>query len=140
MAMTDTGNADFDRLYLHSKPKRRAPEQALQRQIAQFLDTALAGNTWYSTIPLGGGGRVRGAILRSMGVKAGVPDMVVIDAGRAIWLELKAPKGRLSDEQTACHKLLRRAGCAVYVIRSLDEAIIALRECGVPLRIAEAVG
>jgi hypothetical protein len=32
------------------------------------------------------------------------------------------------------------AGCAVYVIRSLEEAIIALRECGVPLRIAEAVG
>jgi hypothetical protein len=138
--MADERDADFDHLYLHPKPKRRAPEQALQRQIAQFLDAALAGNAWYSTIPLGGGGRVRGAILRGMGVKAGVPDMVVVDAGRAIWLELKARKGRVSDEQTACHKALRRAGCAVYVIRSLDEAIIALRECGVPLRIAEAVG
>jgi hypothetical protein len=27
-------DADFDRRYLHPKPKRRAPEQALQRQIA----------------------------------------------------------------------------------------------------------
>jgi hypothetical protein len=119
---------------------RRAPEQALQRQIAQFLDAALAGNAWYSTIPLGGGGKVRGAILHGMGVKAGVPDMVVIDAGRATWLELKASKGVTSDEQKACHTALRQAGCAVYVIRSLDEAIIALRECGVPMRIAEAVG
>jgi hypothetical protein len=119
---------------------RRAPEQALQRQIAQFLDVALAGNAWYSTIPLGGGGRVRGAILRGMGVKEGTPDMIILDAGRAIFLELKSLKGRVSPAQQVCHKSLRRAGCAVYVIRSLDETIIALRECGVPLRIAEAVG
>ena len=132
-------DADFDRRYLHPKPKRRAPEQALQKQIAQFLDAALTGNAWYSTIPLGGGGRVRGAILRGMGVKAGVPDMMILDGGRPVFLELKAPKGRLSVDQIVCHQALRRARCAVYVIRSLDEAIIALRECGVPMRIAETV-
>jgi|GEM_PF-1174708 len=134
-------DADFDRLYLHPKPKRRAPEQALQKQIAQFLDAALAGNSFYSALPLGGGGRVRGALLRATGTKIGLPDVMVLDGGRALFLELKTPKtGRVSPAQEACHKALRRAGCAVYVIRSLDEAIIALRECGVPMRIAEAVG
>ena len=120
--------------------RRRAPEQALQRQIAQFLDVALGGTAWYSAIPLGGGGRVRGAILRSMGTKEGTPDMVVLDAGRAIFLELKAPKGRVSPAQEACHKALRRAGATVYVVRSLDEAIAVLFRAGVPLRVAEAVG
>ncbi len=117
-------------------PKRRAPEQALQRQIAQFLDAALGGSAWYSTIPLGGGGRVRGAVLRAAGTKAGIPDMLVVDAGRVIWLELKAPKGRLSVDQIVCHQELRHARCAVYVVRSLDEAIASLRMAGVPLRVA----
>jgi len=119
---------------------RRAPEQALQRQIAQFLDVALGGTAWYSAIPLGGGGRVRGAILHSTGTKEGTPDMCVVDAGRVLFLELKSPKGRVSPAQEACHRALRRAGAPVYIIRSLDEAIAALRQAGVPLRVAEAVG
>ena len=119
---------------------RRAPEQALQRQIAQFLDVALGGTAWYGAIPLGGGGRVRGAILHSTGTKEGTPDMCVVDAGRVLFLELKSPKGRVSPAQEACHRALRRAGAPVYIIRSLDEAIAALRQAGVPLRVAEAVG
>jgi hypothetical protein len=116
------------------------PEQILHKQIAAFLDVGLGGNATWTTIPLGGGGKLRGSILKGLGVRRGFPDVAIFDGGRALFLELKAPKGRVSDEQTACHKALRRAGCVVYVIRSLDEAIIALRECGVPLRIEGAGG
>lgn len=118
--------------------RRAKPEQALQRQIAQFLAVALDGNSWWSSMPLGGGGRLRGAILHGLGVKAGLPDVLVINDGRAIWLELKSAKGRLSVGQQECHAALARARCAVAVVRSLDDAIEALQRAGVPLRIAEA--
>lgn len=114
--------------------KHAQPEQALQRQIAQFLAVALDGNSWWSSMPLGGGGRLRGAILHGLGVKPGLPDMVVVNDGRAIWLELKAAKGHVSPAQQECHAALARARCPVAVVRSLDEAIEALQQAGVPLR------
>ena len=77
---------------------------------------------------------MRGAILKSIGYSAGTPDILVIDGGRAVWLELKAPKGRVSDAQRACHEALHLAGAIVHVVRSLDEAIAALRWSCVPLR------
>lgn len=121
---------------LPARRKRRAPEQDIQRQIAQFLDVALGGSAWYSTIPLGGGGKTRGAILKSLGTKEGTPDMIVIDGGRALWLEIKSYTGTVSKAQEKCHADLRRAYSPVYVVRSLDEAIAALRRAGVPLRVA----
>jgi hypothetical protein len=118
--------------------RRAQPEQALQRQVAQFLDVALAGNSWWSSMPLGGGGRLRGAILHGLGVKPGLPDIAVVNDGRVIWIELKAPKGRLRAHQIACHRALSMARCPVYICRSLDDVIAALRSAGVPMRIAEA--
>lgn len=121
---------------LLSRPKklRRTPEQDLQRQIAQFLAIGLAGNSWWSTIPLGGGGKVRGAILRGMGAKKGMPDLLIINDGKAIWIEVKSYTGAVSEAQKRCHTELRRARCSVYVVRSLDDVIAALTECGVPMR------
>jgi len=106
----------------------------LQRQIAQFLAVGLAGNSWFSAFPLGGGGKVRGAILRSMGTKEGTPDLIVINDGRAIFLEVKSYTGAVSEAQKRCHAELRRARCPVYVVRSLDEVVNALTASGVPLR------
>lgn len=114
--------------------KRPQPEQALQRQVAQFLAVALDGNSWFSSMPLGGGGRLRGAILRGVGVKRGLPDVLVVNDGRTIWLELKSDKGRVSPEQRECHAALASARSSVSVVRSLDDAIEALQRAGVPLR------
>lgn len=117
-------------------PMRRAqPEQALQRQVVQFLAVALEGNSFFTTIPLGGGGRLRGAILHGLGVKRGLPDVLVINDGRAIWLELKAKRGFVSEAQRGCHAALASARCPVAVVRSLDDVIEALQRAGVPLRV-----
>lgn len=110
-------------------------EAQLHRQCADFLRVALGGSAWFTTIPLGGGGKIRGAILSGRGVQAGCPDILVIDGGRALWIELKSKRGRLSPDQVCCHALLRRAGAVVTVCRSLDEVIAFLTEAGVPLRI-----
>lgn len=118
----------------------RRPEQQFHKAVADFLAVALGGSAWFTSIAhgsRGGGaaGHARGAIWQGMGAKAGVPDILLVDGGRAIWLELKAPKGRLSDVQKECHKALAHAGSAVHVVRTIDEVIVALRYAGVPLRI-----
>ena len=114
---------------------RRHPEQALQQHVARFLTVALTGDAYFSALPLGGGGRLRGAILKGMGTAKGLPDIIVLNEGRAIFLELKAPKGRVTEAQHECHAALKRAGCPVYVCRSIDDVERALRDSGVPLRI-----
>ena len=97
------------------------PEQALHRQIADYLSWALAAPAYWTTIGHGGGGQMRGMVLKGMGVKAGFPDIAIFYEGRAFLLELKAPKGALSAVQKEAHPALKAAGCLVEVIRSLDE-------------------
>lgn len=116
------------------RKQRQNPEETLQIQVCHFLDVALDGNSWYSTIPLGGGGRMRGARLKRAGTKSGIPDIVVTNDRRAIWIELKAARGVLSDAQLYCHAQIRRSRCPVYVCKSLDAVIAALTEAGVPLK------
>lgn len=114
--------------------KRQRPEEALQTAVCKFLTFALAGNSWFGAIPLGGGGRLRGATLRRTGSKAGTPDLLILNDGRAIWLELKSEKGRVSDAQLYCHEQLKRARSPVYICRSVDDVIAALTAAGVPLK------
>jgi hypothetical protein len=111
------------------------PEERLHRDIAEYLDRALGGCAWWTTFPSGGGGRVRGAKLKGMGLKPGVPDILIIDDGRALWLELKSPKGTVKPRQTTCHEALRLARSDVAErVRSLDDAEAALLRWGVPLK------
>ena len=64
---------------------------------------------------------MRGMILKGMGMKAGVPDILIVYDSRAYWCELKAPKGTLSEVQKEVHAALWQAKTPVAVIRSLDE-------------------
>lgn len=97
------------------------PEAAIQRQIAGYLSWALAPPAWWTSIGHGGGGEMRGMILKGMGLKPGVPDMLICYDGRAYFLEIKAAKGVVSEVQKATHEALHRAKCPVAVVRSLDE-------------------
>ncbi len=99
----------------------RHPEQVLQRQIAEYLALVLIPPVWWTTIPAGGGGELRGKILKGLGYRAGTPDIMIAHDGRVAFLELKSPKGVLSAAQKETHAALRAAGCPVAVVRSLDE-------------------
>ena len=90
-----------------NKARRARPEQALHRAAAQFLDVALPDDAvWFH--PPNGGARTKAeaGIFRALGVKAGVPDLVIVYRGRLIAIELKAPRGRLTAAQRAMHKRL----------------------------------
>jgi hypothetical protein len=112
----------------------KRPEQAFQQQVAQYLALSLGGTAWFSAIPLGGGGRLRGAILKGMGVKSGIPDIFIVDGGRVFGLELKAPKGTVSEAQERSHSDLRRAGCPVAVCKSIAEVAIFLERHGIAVK------
>lgn len=114
--------------------RRNNPEEQLQTAVCKFLALALDGNSWFGSVPLGGGGLSRGARLKRTGARKGTPDLLVINDGRCFWLELKAPRGVVTDDQLYCHAQLRKARSPVYIVRSIDDAIAALQAAGVPLK------
>ena len=100
---------------------RSAPEQKLQRQIVGYLQWALAPPAMFTSFPAGGGGLMRGMILKGTGLRSGMPDIMLLLDGRAWFVELKTGTVPLSDAQKATHEALRAAQCPVAVVRSLDE-------------------
>ena len=78
------------------------PEQVFQRAVVQFLDAALRDCIWFHCPNGGGRSKAEAGILKSMGVRAGVADLVIINEfGRVHFIELKAGKGSLSPAQKA---------------------------------------
>ncbi len=70
-----------------------------------------------------------------MGVKAGVPDILLIFRGRPVLIEIKPGKaGSLSPVQKEIHTEIVLAGGVVTVIRSLEELVNFLEVLGIPLQ------
>lgn len=119
----------------------KRPEQKFQIGLVRDLNKILDKSVVMTAIPNGGlRSKVEAAIFKGMGVQAGMPDLMFFwrgndGVGRAHGLELKAEKGYLSPSQISMHARLRLAGVGVDVVRSLDEALCALRAAGVPIRI-----
>ncbi len=115
-------------------------EQQLHIAVAQYLDlalpkadTALPGGIPWTTIAHGGGGKIRGALLKAMGLKPGWPDIHILFAG-AHYIELKKEGGKLSKAQKAVHAAIRGAGGRVAVCRSIQDVEETLRDWGIPLK------
>ena len=63
----------------------------------------------------------------SVWMQKGMPDLCVIKGGRHVWLEVKTPSGRVSAAQAALHDDLRRHGAEVYVVRSIEDVMTAIK-------------
>jgi hypothetical protein len=111
--------------------KRRRPEQAVHRAVFQHLQLRGTPNI-FAFHPANGGARspIEGAIFKSLGVVAGVPDIIVIHDGRCFGLELKAEGGRLTPIQTETHERMQRAGAIVGVAHGIDQALATLERWG----------
>lgn len=117
------------------KRGHHTPEETLQRSVVKLLRHALPEGSIFFAVPNGGlRSRTEAIRFKSTGTLAGVPDLLVITAGRILGIELKSGNGRLSDAQLYCHEQFRRAGADVFVCRSLEEVADALTAAGVPLR------
>jgi hypothetical protein len=119
------------------KHKRDNPEAQLHKAAADYLDRILPPKSWWTTIPAGGGGVIRGAILKRLGYQAGTPDLLICFAGKAHFIELKAKQGRLSAEQVGQMEALNEASVPVEVCRSITDIGLALSRWQIPTREAE---
>ena len=99
-------------------------EQTIHRTIVQHLRTrAVPGCTWWHTPNGGWRSPVEAAIFKSLGVRAGVADLVLLHDGQFFALELKAPGGRLTESQSAFLDDVEAAGGIVACAEGLDAAL-----------------
>jgi VRR-NUC domain len=120
------------RVYLSTTAVPQPSERQIQRTILQLVALRAPAGTF--TFHVGNGGYrkpVEAAIFKADGVVSGVPDLCIISSGRAFFLELKRPGGKLSDNQKACHERLRQAGAVVMTAAGVDEAVEALQNTGI---------
>lgn len=103
-------------------------EEALQRAVVQLLALyEQRGLLAYAHVPNGGWrSRAEAGRFRAMGVRAGVPDLIVWTPRGHFQIELKAGKGRLSEPQADWHSTMSRLGHFVYVCRSVEDVLAAL--------------
>jgi hypothetical protein len=94
------------------KPKSIS-ENDIKRQIKEYLD--LRG--WWNF-----------PILQSLGAYPGLPDRIAIRDGRILFLEIKRPKGKLSEHQKKFQENMKRENAEYYVIHNLEELMKLLEE------------
>lgn len=107
---------------------RQRTEDALQRAVLAWLELAHPAAFLATFHVPNGGGRttVEGALLKGLGVRPGVPDLLTVwrVGGRpGAALELKAPGRRPRPSQAAWIEHFASQGWATGWARTLDEAI-----------------
>jgi hypothetical protein len=68
--------------------------------------------------------KVRGAVLKGMGLRKGVPDLffaLPINGKPGFYIEMKKPKGTLEPEQRKYRDRLKKVGYSWELCRSLEE-------------------
>jgi hypothetical protein len=112
------------------------PEEALQRSVVDLLALYEARSLLaFAHVPNGGRrSKAEAGAFKAMGVRAGVPDLLIWTPGGGHFaIELKAGRRAvLSDAQVVWHSTLTSLGHRVYVCRSVDDVERCLRAEAVP--------
>lgn len=110
--------------------------------MAQFLNVALPEDSlwWHTPNQAGSRSAVETKILKGMGVKPGIPDILIFYQGRLFAIELKAKGGKESPNQEAMQETLRELGAEVASgVTSVEAVEKVLRGWSFPLH-ASALG
>lgn len=109
----------------------RRPEDAIQRAVFQHIRArGVPGLVAWHT-PNGGKRKpIEAAIFKSMGVRAGVADIIAVHQGRIFALELKAEGGRPSEAQLQFLGDIERQGAFTAMPTGLDAALATLEAWG----------
>jgi len=109
---------------------RRPEQQAHQALVMHLRQRGVPGLVFLH--PANGGWRrpVEAAIFKSLGVRAGAPDLLIYYAGRSYALELKAPGGKATENQLKFLDDLDAAGVITCISEGLDAALSVLEAWG----------
>lgn len=105
----------------------RNDESKIQAAIVQWVRT-VAPDCRIFAVPNGAhvASKRHAALLVWTGLTKGVPDLVVLcQGGRAVFIEVKAPKGSVSNDQRAFLIMLQSLGFQTAVVRSIDDVRLA---------------
>ncbi len=108
-------------------PKYQGPERSFQKSVAQYLDSI--GVLWFHPPNEAKRTPRQGAALKAQGLKAGVPDVMIIERRgsfppyNGLAIELKVGYNKPSEHQKEWLKRLEDAGWKTLVSYSLDEVI-----------------
>jgi hypothetical protein len=108
-------------------PRRQQSEAQIQRAVFQHFRARGAPGVFAFAVPNGGYRTpVEAAILKGMGVVAGVPDVIAIHEGRVYALELKAEGGRATPKQQEAIAAMEAAGAFTAIAEGLCRALAVL--------------
>jgi hypothetical protein len=106
-------------------------EAALQIGIVRWLHDVLPDTACVHHSPNEGRRKPHyGMKLKALGLRAGWPDLEIFvpedefvcpDQANAIFLEVKTPRGVLSEAQRACHSELLACGVHLSTVRGIDD-------------------
>jgi hypothetical protein len=110
---------------------RSHPEQGIQRAVIDHLRWRGMPGAFAFHVPNGGWrSAIEAAIFKSLGVVAGVPDIIIIYGGRCYALELKAEGGRVTPKQLEAIAAMEAAGAYCCIAEGLDRALAVLEQWG----------
>src|SRR5215831_15408002 len=116
-------------------PRRRQPEAQLQRSVLEHLRWRGVSGLFVFHYPAGGWrSLIEAAIFKSLGVVAGVPDLLLVYQGQLYGLELKTAYGRLTPTQIDTQQRMRGAGAIIATAVEIDAALERLEgwDCCAP--------
>jgi hypothetical protein len=114
-------------------------ESDIQIQVVEYLK--LIPNIVFHSVPNEAFAPKRGKLtgpqlsrmkkFKRMGLLAGVADLVITHKGLSYYLELKTPKGTITDSQKKFKADALKAGAKYEIARSLDQAVSILKLWGI---------
>jgi len=105
-----------------------------QRGYHAFLSKALPVDAYHSAIDVGSAGSAQaGQLRKARGVRAGLPDYLIVYRNVTLWIEFKN-RGQLSLAQQLTRDALRLNGHCWALARCPEDVEQACRDVGIPLR------
>jgi len=115
---------------------KNRPEEDLQKAVVALLTVTLTDDVFWFHVPNQKGTRsgFEARLLKGLGVKPGVADLLFLFRGQVFALELKAPKAYQSPTQKEFEATCKRVGVPYMLCRSIDEVQGAIAGWGFPTR------
>jgi len=110
-------------------------EVHVQKAIVDYLRLALEPPAFFFAIAHAGGGKR--ATPKAPGFVSGIPDLLIVYGGRAHFIEVKRPGGKLSPAQKLAISGLRAAGADCAVVESVEDVQALLSLWVIPHRRVE---
>lgn len=116
--------------------RQTVTEQGLHAAVARFLDWCLLPPAVWTTFPAGWYRLDKAAAgrLKHVGLKPGMPDILIWHGGHCYGVELKTAQGKLTMLQSDMHARLAKAGVKIIISRRLSDVIALLRDENIPFR------